>query len=121
MPDDHAREAAAPAAERAAQISVMLPLPLAGAYDYGIPAGMTLAPGDFVTVPLGRQMLAGVVWGEAEGGVAAAKLKNVAELLDAPPLREELRRLVDWVAQYTLSPPGAVLRMAMSVTDALQP
>ena len=25
-----------------------------------------------------------------------------------------LRRFVDWVAAYTLSPPGAVLRMAMS-------
>ena len=25
-----------------------------------------------------------------------------------------LRRFIDWVASYTLSPPGAVLRMAMS-------
>src|SRR6185312_14742979 len=32
-----------------------------------------------------------------------------------------LRRLIDWVASYTLAPPGAVLRMAMSVPDALEP
>src|SRR4051812_6394816 len=32
-----------------------------------------------------------------------------------------LRRFVDWVAAYTLSPPGAVLRMAMSVPAALEP
>src|SRR5262249_49888297 len=32
-----------------------------------------------------------------------------------------LRRFVDWVATYTLSPPGAVLRMAMSAPSALEP
>ena len=34
---------------------------------------------------------------------------------------EALRRLIDWVAAYTVAPPGAVLRMAMSVADALYP
>ncbi|MFM8989718.1 MAG: transaldolase family protein, partial [Alphaproteobacteria bacterium] len=36
-------------------------------------------------------------------------------------LPEASRRLVDWVAQYTMSAPGAVLRMAMSVPEALEP
>jgi len=31
-----------------------------------------------------------------------------------------MRRFVDWVAAYTLMPPGAVLRMAMSVPSALE-
>ena len=32
-----------------------------------------------------------------------------------------LRRLIDWVAAYTLSPPGAVLRMALSTREAFAP
>ncbi len=103
------------------RVSVLLPLPLAGAYDYRTPDGVALAPGDFVRVPLGRRTLAGVVWGRDSGEVAEAKLKAVAERLPAPPLRPELRRFVDWVAQYNLAPPGAVLKMAMSVPAALHP
>src|SRR5690606_16661067 len=91
------------------------------AYDYRVPDGMALEPGDFVSVPLGPRIVDGVVWGGGEGGVEPEKLKDVIALLDAPPLPGGLRRLVDWVASYTLSPPGAVLRMAMSVPSALQP
>jgi len=103
------------------RVSVLLPLPLAGAYDYRTLNGIALAPGDFVRVPLGRRSVTGVVWGKDSGEVAEAKLKPVAERLPAPPLRLELRRFIDWVAQYNLAPPGAVLKMAMSVPAALQP
>jgi primosomal protein N' (replication factor Y) len=116
MPDRHARCAAV-----AARVSVLLPLPLDGAYDYEVPAETTLAAGDFVRVPLGGRTVTGVVWGAATGEVDAARLKAVIERLPARPLKEELRRLVEWVANYTLAPPGAVLRMAMSVPDALLP
>ena len=47
-----------------------------------------------------------------------AKLKTVvAQARRAAAARRSLRRFVDWVAAYTLAPPGAVLRMAMSVPD----
>jgi primosomal protein N' (replication factor Y) (superfamily II helicase) len=116
MPDRHARCAAV-----ATRVGVLLPLPLEGAYDYEAPPDAAVAPGDFVAVPLGKRTLAGVVWGEAKGDVAPKKLKRIAERLPAPPMPAELRRFIDWVASYTLSPPGAVLRMAMSVPDALLP
>jgi primosomal protein N' (replication factor Y) (superfamily II helicase) len=125
MPDRHASSRAA--ADHAAialddvRVSVLLPLPLAGAYDYLAPRAWALKPGDFVAAPLGRNETLGVVWGEAAGDVAPAKLKRVIERLDAPPMPDSLRRLVDWVASYTLAPSGAVLRMAMSVPDALYP
>jgi primosomal protein N' (replication factor Y) (superfamily II helicase) len=106
---------------RADRVSVLLPLPLAGAYDYRVTNGMRVAVGDFVRVPLGRRRLAGVVWGPDRADIAEAKLKPIAEMLPAPPLHDELRRFVDWVANYTLTPPGAVLRMTMSVPDALEP
>src|SRR5579875_365114 len=117
MPDR--RASSAEDTER--RVSVLLPLPLAGAYDYRVPHELNVTPGDFVAVPLGKRQLAGVVWGDALGDVEQAKLKPIEELLPAPPLPEELRRFVDWVANYTLSPTGAVLRMAMSVPDALEP
>ena len=101
---------------------VLLPLPLAGAYDYAVPADHAVAPGDFVVAPLGRTSVAGVVWdGPAEPAVPDAKLRALEAALEVPPMPEPMRRFVDWVASYTLSPPGAVLRMAMSVSAALVP
>ena len=123
MPKRHASStdlALIPNATR--RVSVLLPLPLGTAYDYRQPADMELTPGDFVSVPLGRRQAVGVVWGAGDpAGVEDARLRDVSELLDCPPMPEETRRLVDWVARYTLSPAGAVLRMAMSIPEALQP
>ncbi len=103
------------------RVSVMLPLPLGGAYDYRVPDGLTLAVGDFVTVPLASRHITGVVWGVGEGQVAEQKTKNVSARLDAPPLPDTSRHFVEWVARYTVCPPGAVLKMAMSVPAALNP
>src|SRR5436190_9926923 len=101
-------------------VRVLLPLPLADAYDYSVPEGLDVAPGRFVVVPLGRRETLGVVWGGGTGEVPAAKLRDVIEVLPARPMADALRRFVDWVAAYTLSPPGAVLRMAMSSPSALE-
>lgn len=102
---------------------VLLPVPLGQVYDYRVPTGLEVCAGDFVRVPLGPRKLIGVVWGAGAGAgdVADAKLKSVIEKLSVPPMAEVTRRFVDWVASYTLSPPGAVLKMAMSVQDALEP
>jgi len=104
------------------RVQVLLPLPLAGAYDYALPRHLALGPGAFVRVPLARREVVGVVWDgvRSDPPVAAARLKPVSGTLPAPPMTASLRRFVDWVAAYTLSPPGAVLRMAMSVPGALE-
>jgi primosomal protein N' (replication factor Y) len=44
-------------------VAVLLPLPLAGAYDYRVPDGVTVAVGGFVHVPLGRRQEIGVICG----------------------------------------------------------
>ncbi|MBM3517983.1 MAG: primosomal protein N', partial [Alphaproteobacteria bacterium] len=100
---------------------VLIPLPLAGPYDYRLPATLSAEPGDFVRVPLGSRAVIGVVWSVGGGNLPESRLKEIAERLDHPPLPADVRALVDWVADYTLSPPGAVLRMAMSVPGALEP
>jgi len=98
--------------------AILLPLPLAGCYDY---LGEGILPGDFVVVPLGGRETLGVVWGPGTGEVPEAKLKPVIGRLDVPALPEISRRFIDRVAAYTLAPPGQVLRMAMSVSAALEP
>ena len=103
------------------RVSVLLPLPLAGAYDYFVPSDLSVSLGDFVSVPLGKRDLKGVVWGAGSNEVDAKKLKNINGLLDIPPISEDLRKLVDWTASYTMTRPGAVLRMSMSVPSALDP
>ena len=72
-------------------------------------------------VPLGQRSLAGVVWDGAGDELPVERLKPIIEMLPTPPLRPELRRFVERVAAYTMAPPGAVLRMTMSVPEALQP
>ena len=111
-----------PNAPGGARVAVLLPLPLAGAYDYRVPEGLTPVPGDFVTVPLGQRLMTGVVWDRSESSedLAEARLKPIAVVHDAIRMREPVRRLVDWIAAYTLSPPGAVMRMAMGPSDALE-
>jgi len=104
-----------------AGVSVLLPLPLAGAYDYRADPALGLQRGDFVAVPLGNREVIGVVWGAATGEVPETKLRDVVGRIESPPLPAVICQFVDWVANYTLSPPGAVLRMAMSVPAALEP
>ena len=50
----------------------------------------------------------------------ASKLKPITAILDAPPMRAPLRRFIDWMAAYTLAPPGEVMAMALRI-NALTP
>ena len=104
------------------RVPVLLPLPLTGPYDYALPSDLALVPGDVVQVPLGTREVIGVVWDlpERDAAVAADRLKSVIARCDVPPLPAVERRFVEWVANYTMAPPGAVLRMALSSPGALQ-
>jgi primosomal protein N' (replication factor Y) (superfamily II helicase) len=106
-----------------ARLRILLAHPLLGPYDYGVSAGDSFAPGDVVSVPLGRQTSIGVVWeGESHGvgTVADAKLRAISARLPVPAMATPLRRFIDWVARYYAQPPGAVLRMALSAPQALE-
>ncbi|MBN9508575.1 MAG: primosomal protein N' [Alphaproteobacteria bacterium] len=103
------------------RVPVLLPYPFPGPFDYAVPPGLDPRPGDLVLVTLNRREAVGVVWdGAADAALPAAKLKPVEAVLDAPGMREDLRRLVDWIAAYTLAAPGDVLAMALRL-NALRP
>ncbi|MFB2551247.1 primosomal protein N' [Ensifer soli] len=113
-------EAAARAAS--AVVPVLVPLPVAGPYSYVVPEGMHVEPGSVVQVPVGPRQVIGVVWDQdGESAVDPKKLRPVTLAFDCPPLTAEMRRFVDWVASYTLSPPGLVARMAVRAPAALDP
>jgi primosomal protein N' (replication factor Y) (superfamily II helicase) len=97
----------------AAIADVLLPVAIEQSYSYAVPGGITVAPGDFVEVPLGTRMTHGVVWETRQGQTGRANLKPVTARLDLPPLSSNTRKFIDWVARWTLSPRGMVLRMAI--------
>jgi len=99
-----------------ARAGVLLPLPLKGAYDYALAA--PLPRGALVRAPLGGRESLGVVWGPAEGALSDARLKIATPLDGQPQLPEHLCDFIDWVARYTLSPPGMVLALALRSATA---
>ncbi len=107
--------------EARGSVAVLLPYPVDKAYDYIVPEGLCVAPGDFVCVPLGNREIAGVVWGVGVGDIAPAKLKEIVLRYDIEPMTEVTRAFVDWVAGYTLAAKGSVLKMALSVPAGLTP
>jgi primosomal protein N' (replication factor Y) len=100
-------------------VDVLVPVALNQAYSYRVPRGVDLQPGDVVTVPLGARDVVGVVWAENPNPDPRLhnRLKDVGERLDVPRFRQELRDLVDWVANYTLSARGMVLRMTLRMGE----
>src|ERR1700742_1694886 len=100
---------------------VLLPLPLAGAYDYKLPRGANAPRGTVVAAPLGNRESLGVVWGPAEGTVGDNRLKVAVPLDGLPTLPAGLCDFIDWVADYTINPPGAILAMALRSRGAFEP
>ncbi len=100
-------------------VPVLLPIPADRPYSYAVPEGMDVAPGDYVQVPLGPRLVAAVVWdGAQDDTVDAAKLRLIEAKFDCPPLPADMRRFIEWLADYTLSFPGMVLRGVLRVPDS---
>jgi primosomal protein N' (replication factor Y) len=102
-------------------VDVLVPVALDRAYSYRVPETLALAPGDIVSVPLGAREATAVVWAENPKPDPRLdnRLKDVEEKLELPPLRPELRSFVEWVANYTLSSRGMVLRMCLRMGEHL--
>ncbi|AQQ03714.1 primosomal protein N' [Roseibium algicola] len=103
--------------------SVLVPVAVAGAYTYKVPPGQAVVPGTIVKVPLGPREVIGAVWDiQPDAAINPKKLKTISHVYDkTPPLDDELRRFVDWVANWTLGAPGMVLRMVLRSEEALEP
>src|SRR5271154_3920321 len=102
-------------------VDVLVPVALDRAYSYRVPDELALAPGDIVCVPLGAREATAVVWADnpKPNPRLDNRLKDVEQKLELPPLRPELRSFVDWVANYTVSSRGMVLRMCLRMGEHL--
>lgn len=103
-----------------ARAGVLLPLALDAVFDYHVPDGMQLRAGDYVRVPFGRKFAYGVVWGQGNGEIDEKKIKSIESLCASlPPMSDAMRAFIDWAAWYTLAARGMVLKMAISIPEAL--
>ncbi len=100
---------------------VLVPMPAERPYTYAVPADMRVVPGAIVRVPLGPRQVAGIVWDGSVEKVDSRKLRPIEQVFDCPPIDRAMRRFVDWIAQYTLSPPGMVARMLLRAPEAFDP
>ncbi|MDF1726514.1 MAG: primosomal protein N', partial [Sulfitobacter sp.] len=92
-------------------VAVMTTQPLGRALDYRAPEGGCHA-GAFVEVPLGPRKVLGVVWGPGQGDYDLSRIRSVIRVLDAAPMRDEMRSFLERAAAYTLTPLPAMLRLA---------
>ena len=99
---------------------VLLPLALETTYSYSVPEGMALAAGNYVEIPLGPRSYIGVVWEVRPRTPTNMKLRDVTQLFDMPPMPDNHRKFVEWLAAYYLEPKGNVLRMVIRAPGAFE-
>ncbi|RKF21138.1 primosomal protein N' [Altericroceibacterium spongiae] len=94
-----------------------------GPLDYRVPETMQVEPGSVVVAPLGPRQIIGIVW-EPERlpatEVPDSKLRPLLGKLPVPPLKAELRRLIEWTADYYCAPLASVARMVLASGGALK-
>jgi primosomal protein N' (replication factor Y) len=113
-------------AAKGPRVPVLMPVALDQTYDYSLPEDLEVAPGAFVLVPFGPQSRIGVVWdtpvGDGGKPVPEKRIKCItASLPEVPPLPAISLRFAEWVARYTLSPLGMVVRMMMGSSSIFEP
>ncbi len=94
-----------------------------GPLDYRVPDGMVVEPGSVVVAPLGPRQIIGIVWEEERlptDPVPEHKLRPLIEVLPVPPLPAQLRRLIEWTADYYCARIASVARMVLSSGGALR-
>jgi primosomal protein N' (replication factor Y) len=103
-------------------VEVLVPLPFATGFDYRLPEDTHARTGQYVAVPFGPREVIGIVRGAGRGEVETGKIKPLRRVFsDLPPLSEEFLKFLEWVADYTLSPLGLIVKMVVPVPEALSP
>ncbi len=94
-----------------------------GPLDYRVPEGMDIEYGSVVVAPLGPRQVTGIVWEDERlptDPVPESKLRSLLAVLDVPPVRPALRRLIEWTADYYVAPLASVARMVIASGGALR-
>ncbi|MBF0427842.1 MAG: primosomal protein N' [Magnetococcales bacterium] len=96
-------------------VQVALPIPKRSLFTYGVPDGMTVAPGFLVLVPVAHSYRTGVVWEiTAEPAWKEGKILEIADTLgETPLLGADLLYLLDWMSRYYLRSIGSVATVVL--------
>ena len=93
---------------------VLLTLPFNEPFDYKIEEEIEL--GSIVRVPFGKEVLIGVVWEISDTSkLDDKKIKKISEVLPFEPIKDEMRKFIEFVANYNMAYLGLVLKMVLSV------
>ena len=91
-----------------------LPRPVRQLFDYRVPDGMEVMPGQRVRVPFGQQVLTGLVTELDPADPARQTLKPIRDPLEAwPVLPLHTLELLLWAARHYQHPPGECLFAAL--------
>lgn len=101
-------------------VSVLTAQPIDRFLDYKAPEG-GVRLGAFVEVPLGPRKVIGVVWDKGEGSFDYNKIRSVISVLDVAPMLPSMRAFLRRVADYTITPMHAMLRMATRAPGLTNP
>lgn len=102
-------------------VKVLIPRALKEAFTYAVPDNMAVSKGDFVSVPLGNKVAAGVVWDVNASNIGSGKIKPIIKKFDAPPMPEKLMGFLSRLADYNMALLGNTLKMSLCVEEALEP
>src|SRR5690606_32858317 len=101
------------------RIAVLTTEPV-GVLDYLAREG-GVRQGQLVRVPRGPRRVLGLVWGAGTGDFDPAKLRPAGKALEAEPFQPGFIDFLTRAADYTLTPPPLMLRMATRAPDLDQP
>ena len=102
------------------RIAVVTTEPFARLLDYLAPEGGCKI-GSFLILPLGKRKVIGVVWGTGEGQYELSRLRNAISVIDAPPMSYSMRKFLEAVSDYTITPLNLILRLCTRVPDLNKP
>jgi len=100
-------------------VQILFPVNVPEAFDYAVPAHLSVKVGDFVIAPIGKQMKIGVVWGVATP--SDRTLKEIVDIKHTRALPAKMIDFVNWAADYNVVSKGLVLRMVIRSYKALEP
>lgn len=99
-------------------VKILIPNAVNTGYDYRLSASASL--GSYVAVTVMGRPYIGIVYGISDGTVPVEKIKNTGTVF---PIKMPITDL-QWIqkmAEWTLIPPGGVLRLIINVPDAFAP
>jgi primosomal protein N' (replication factor Y) (superfamily II helicase) len=98
---------------------ILLPLPLKENFVWRAPAELSV--GQWVQAPFGKKVLTGLILARVAPPAVTDKIKTILAPLPLPPVSGKMLEFLLWAARYSLSPAGALLKIAMGGIDLTKP